>query len=351
MFLKILKIILIPFVPVYSFILCLRNFLFDKNLFTVCKKKASIISIGNISVGGSGKTPMVIYLTMLLSTAGKKVGVISRGYRRKSRGYLLVSDGAKILVPVDKCGDEIFHTAKECKVPAAVSENRCKGVERLSADTGVEVIVLDDAFQHRWIARDIDIVLFEQQFLFNEKNFNHWLLPTGFLREPFKALKRADAIIINRKFSEKKDIPNKFSKYFSGKLIFNSSYQALNFADVRSNLRYDKEEFKGQKSLVVSGIANPESFITALESLGIDTSNKIIFGDHQDYSDKNIQKIRKLFYSTNSYSVITTEKDAVKLCRYSKELDDIDIYYLKIQLQMDEETEFKNFVNGKLNRT
>jgi len=350
MFIKLLKIILVPCVPIYAFVLYLRNLLFDKKIFHICKMDAAIISAGNISVGGSGKTPLVIYLTCMLKDKGIKVGVLSRGYKRKSRGYVLVSNGKEIVSPVEKCGDEIYHTALECKVPAAVSENRCKGAQKLIQQTGVDVIVLDDAFQHRWIARDLDIVIFEQQFLFDKQDFNHWLLPAGFLREPFSALKRADAIIINRKFSDKKEIPSKLSKYFSGKLIFNSSYNALDFVDVRTNIHYNIDEFKGQKSLVVSGIANPESFITALEKLEINTDNKIIFGDHRDYSDEDIQKIRKMFYSTNSYSVITTEKDAVKLAKYSKELDDIDIYFLRIQLHIDEENVFNSFLEQKINK-
>lgn len=350
MFIKLLKIILLPCVPVYALILNLRNFLFDKNIFRSCKKDAVIISVGNISVGGSGKTPLVIYLTELLKGQGRKVGVLSRGYKRKSSGYLLVSNGKEIVAPVEKCGDEIYHTASECKVPAAVSESRCIGADKLVQQTGVEFIVLDDAFQHRWIARDADLVIFEQQFLLNKKDFKHWLLPTGFLREPFKSLERADAVIINRKFSDKREIPDKLNKYFSDKLIFNSSYNALDFVDVRTNTHYNTDEFKGQKSLVVSGIANPESFITALDNIDINTDYKIVFGDHRDYSDEDIQKIRKMFYSTNSYSVITTEKDAVKLARYSKELDDIDIYFLRIKLQLDDEKGFNSFLEQKINK-
>ncbi len=140
---------------------------------------AKVFSVGNISVGGSGKTPVTIYLTTLLKLEGFKVGVLSRGYGRKSRGYVFVSDGKKFLTNVDKSGDEIYHTALDCSVPAAVSENRVKGAERLINDSGVNAIVLDDAFQHRWIKRNFDLLVIDQRFLTEKSFFINNLLPTG----------------------------------------------------------------------------------------------------------------------------------------------------------------------------
>jgi tetraacyldisaccharide 4'-kinase len=202
-----LKVILYPLIPVYAFIIWLRNFLFDKNIFKSRSVNAKVFSVGNITFGGSGKTPVTIYLTNLLKSGGYKVGVLSRGYGRKSTGYVLVYDGRKFKSTVEKSGDEIYHTVLDCSVPAAVSENRVKGAERLISDTGVNTIVLDDAFQHRWIKRDVDILVIDQRFLSEKSFFTHNLLPTGVMREPFTSVKRADAVIINRKFMEKKEIP------------------------------------------------------------------------------------------------------------------------------------------------
>ncbi len=344
-----LKIILFPLVPVYSGIIRIRNMFFDKKFFKTRKVNAKVISVGNITVGGSGKTPMVIYLTKLLRGERKRTGVLSRGYGRKSKGYILVSKDEKVLTSVDLCGDEIFHTVQECKIPAAVCENRVTGAERLIRDTGVDTIVLDDAFQHRWIYRDINLLLCEQRFLNDDKPTNRNLLPTGLMREPFESIKRADAVLINRKFSDKKEIPEKLKNYFSGIKIFHAYYKAIGFVDVKKFNKYKIEEFKGQKGLIVSGIANPYSFITVLNNAGVDTQNKMIFRDHKNYSVKEVQRIRKEFYETNSHSVITTQKDAVKLSKYSRELDDIDIFYLKIELGIDEDEEFKNFIMYKIN--
>ena len=341
---KLLKLILFPFVPVYFLAIKLRNLFFDKNVFKSKRVDAKVISVGNISVGGAGKTPLVIFLVKLLKSKNKKVGVLSRGYGRKSSGFKLVSDGVKILTSVQESGDEIYHTVLECNVPAAVCENRVYGAGKLIEETGVDTIVLDDAFQHRWIKRDVDISIIDQRFLIADNFFIHNLLPTGNLREPFTSLQRADAIIINRKFSEKINIPANKKKYFEGKKVCTASYKAISFVDVVKKDEYVLEDFEGQRSLVVSGIANPVSFLNALAQTNVDTSNKLIFRDHKSYTFKEVQLIRKEFYATNSHSVVTTEKDAVKLMNFAKELDDIDIFYLKIELEMDEEESFTNFL-------
>lgn len=343
---NILKVILYPLIPVYAYLIRLRNFLFDKNIFRSRKVNAKVFSVGNITFGGSGKTPVTIYLTGLLKLSGYKVGVLSRGYGRKSRGYTLVSDGNKFLTTVEKAGDEIYHTVLDCSVPAAVSENRVKGADRLIKDTGVDAIVLDDAFQHRWIKRDVDLLVIDQRFLTEDHFFINNLLPTGIMREPFSSIKRADVIIINRKFMEKKDIPADRKKYFEGKKTFSGYYKALSFYDLKHNTELSLEEFQGQKSLVVSGIATPFSFLNILRQTKVDIQNKLIFKDHKRYTYNDVQRIRQLFYSTNSHSVVTTEKDAVKLTRFSREMDDIDIYYLKIKFALDDEDAFKGFIFG-----
>lgn len=341
---KYLRVLLLPFVPVYAAVVAIRNMFFDKNILKSKKVHAKVISVGNLTVGGSGKTPAVIYLTNLLESEGRKVGVLSRGYGRKSVGYKLVSDGKEIFTTVRECGDEMYHTVLDCSVPAAVSERRVYGAERLIKKTGINTIVLDDAFQHRWIARDIDLLIFEQRFLREGGFFEKNLLPVGYLREPLSQFRRADAIILNRKFSEKKYVPLNFGN----KPVFTAHYSALYFIDLLRKTKYEISEFHGQKSLVVSGVANPYSFLNVLGQTKVDTSNRLIFRDHKNYTNKDVQKIRKEFYTTNSHSVVTTEKDAVKLTHFLKELDDIDIFYLKIELVMDDEESFKKFMLNKL---
>jgi len=344
---KLIKLLLYPFVLVYYSVVTLRNLFFDKNVFKIQKVEAKVYSIGNLTVGGSGKTPLVIYLAGLLKTSGKKVAVLSRGYARNTKGYLLVSDGNKVFTSVRESGDEIYHTVLECKVPAAVCEDRVLGAKNLIRDVKADAILLDDGFQHRWIERDVNILIIEQRFLVQNKFFVHTLLPTGNMREPLSSLKRADAIVINRKFSEKEIIPGKWNKYFENKKVFTAFYKALRFVDIVKKDEYSLKDFEGQKSLVVSGIANPVSFLNALSQSNVDISNRIVFRDHKVYTLKEVQYIRKQFYATNSHSVVTTEKDAVKLKKFTRELDDIDIFYLKIKLNMDDPESFKQFIIGK----
>ncbi len=338
------RIILYPLSPVYSWVMTVRNKLFDAGVFRQQKVDAKVISVGNLTVGGTGKTPLVIYITKLLKQSGYNPGVLSRGYGRKGSGYLLVSDGNSIRAGVQETGDEIYQTSIECKVPAAVSESRVPGAKKLIEDTGVQTIVLDDAFQHRWIARDADILIIEQRFLRSRNRLRRSVLPTGMLRESFSGAQRADIIVLNRKFSTPKAIPVQYAKYFAGIPMFTARYRGSGFVDVKTNEVFPVEEFIGQKSLVISGIANPVSFFSALKLMNIDTSNKMIFKDHFDYNEEEIQRIRRAFYNANTHSVITTQKDAVKLKAFEESLDDIDIYYLKIEMVFDDPDGFKKEV-------
>lgn len=344
-----LKILLTPLVPVYAFVITIRNLFFDKSVFKSKRVNAKVVSVGNLTIGGSGKTPFVIYLTNLLKNSGYQPSVLSRGYGRNTKGYLLVSKNGDPLTNVQSCGDEIYQTLIECKVPAAVCENRVKGASCLLKEVQSDIIVLDDGFQHRWIYRNLDIVLFDQKFLLDESIFNQSLLPLGIMREGFNSIKRADVIIINRKFCKEKNLNllEKFRDY--NKPVFTAYYKAISFVDMTRKTEHTLEEFEGQESLVISGIANPTSFLSVLTDVGVSTKNKIIFRDHKNYTLKEVQQIRKEFYQTNSHSVVTTEKDAVKLLQYSKEFDDIDIFYLKIALYMDDEESFKRYLSENLN--
>ena len=347
---KLFKILLSPFVLIYWIIVSTRNKLFDKNIFNSKEVGVKVISIGNITVGGAGKTPSVIMLTKMLKSAGLKVGILSRGYSRNSKGYQLVSNGKNILLPVNESGDEIYLVAEDCNVPAAVAERRVEGAEKFISDTNVEVIVLDDAFQHRWIDRDLNILVFDQRFLTKKGKLDRNLLPLGRMRETFSGINRADLIIVNRKFTDKIDLPKKIMKLFKGKNIFYGFYNSSGLYDVKNHQFFDLKEFEGEKSLVVCGIARPFSFLKVLENNNIDIKNRLLFKDHKEYTLREIDLIRKKFYETNSNSVITTQKDYVKLKAFSKELDDIDIYYLKIEMEIENKTEFQYQILNLFNK-
>lgn len=348
MLLKIIRLLLSPLTIIYKAIINFRNFLFDKNIFTQESVNAKIISIGNLTVGGSGKTPFVIFLTNYLKGKNKNVGVLSRGYGRNTKGYKLVSLDNKPLLSVDASGDEIHLVAKECNVPTAVSEKRVEGAKKFLSDVELDIIVLDDAFQHRWIKRDLDILMVDQKFLSDVNNVDQNLLPLGLMREPFDSIERADLVVINKKFAPKISIPGKLKKYFENKNIFYSCYKIEGIFDIKTNEKYSVKEFEGQQSLVVCGIAKPYSFLKSLENIGLSINNKIIFSNHKDYNLKEVAQIRKNFYSTNSHCVLTTQKDAVKLMHFKKEFDDIDIYYLKINTVLEESENFNKIIENKI---
>ena len=347
--LKVLRIISSPLGIIYWFITRIRNWCFDKNIFPATKVNAKVISVGNLTVGGSGKTPATMMIAEILKTENVKTGLLSRGYGRSSAGYIYVSDGINIKVSVDQCGDEMYFMADELKVPAAVAERRVEGADRLIKDSRLDAIILDDAFQHRWIYRNTDVVIIDQRFLVNIGQMEQRLLPLGSMREPFNSLERADIIIINRKFSDSKPIPEKLKMHFENKHLFTGYYEPAGIFDVKTHHYFAMSEFQGQKSLVVCGIARPFSFLNVLEKNKIDITNKMIFDDHKNYDLKEVQAIRKKFYDTNSYSVLTTQKDAVKFIKYSKELDDIDIYYLKIGLKLDDQENFNRIILDSIN--
>ncbi|MHC1738107.1 MAG: tetraacyldisaccharide 4'-kinase [Ignavibacteriaceae bacterium] len=349
--LDIIRIILIPVTPLYGYIIKLRNYLFDKKIFKAKEVNVPVISVGNLTVGGAGKTPMTIYIAELLKGNGFTPGILSRGYGRKSRGYILVSAEGEMLIGVERSGDEIYQTVLECKVPAAVSENRVSGAKKLLAETKTDVIILDDAFQHRWIHRDLDVLIFEQRHLTTTNRYRRMMLPTGNMREPIESVRRADIIVLNRKFSEKAEINREIRDHFGDKKIFTGYYKAVGFIDIKRESYYKPEDFVGQKSLVISGIANPYSFINGLKKMNIETANHIVLRDHKFYTPEDIKRIRKEFYALNVHSVITTQKDAVRLTPFLNELDDIDIFYLKIEIKFDEEEEINSLIINKVIET
>lgn len=346
--LNFLRFILSPLTFLYKYIIRVRNILFDKNIFKKKSVDAKIISVGNLTIGGSGKTPMVLAIAKYLKSNSHKVGVLSRGYGRNTKGYKLVSDGQNTFLDVNDAGDEIFLVANECEIPTAVCENRVEGVKKLLSDTELDIVVLDDAFQHRWIARDFDILVIDQKFLSNVNSFDQRLLPLGSMREPFESVERADVVVVNRKFSSKITIPNKIKKYLFNKDLFYCYYKIDGIYDLKSNKKYEIKEFEGQHSLVVCGIARPFSFLQTLTDNDINIKNKLTFTDHKEYTSKEIQTIRKKFYDTNSFSVLTTQKDAVKFMQFNKELDDIEIFYLKIELEFEEKNKFYELMNSKI---
>jgi len=308
----ILRTLLLPIIIfltwLYGLIIWIRNYLFNIGLFKSVSFSTPIISVGNITTGGTGKTPMVIYLAKILEKYGCKPGIVSRGYGRSSKGIIMVHDGKDPLVNVDISGDEPYLIGKELNtIPVVVSENRIAGIYELLKNSPVDIVILDDAFQHRKVKRDMDIVMISTY----DKPYDYHLLPWGKLREPIRNLKRAQCVIYSRTI--------KFRyPYFHKNINPHLTNPAITSIMQTTLMKIDDSGY--HKALPVDvpvfafcGIGNSDSFIHILKEMGLNVIGKRIFQDHQKYTSKILQNLSVQIQSINCRAVVTTEKDIIKI--------------------------------------
>lgn len=325
--LKSLRILLFPFSLIYSLIIIVRNFLFDKDIIKSVSFDLPIIVIGNLSVGGTGKSPMVEYLITLLKDK-YKVATLSRGYKRKSKGYVL----AQAHTTAIEIGDEPmqFH-CKFSDIAVAVGEERIVAIPQLLQDCPeTNVIILDDAFQHRVIKPGFNILLTEYGNLFTQDFF----LPAGNLRDQKSSYKRADVIVVTKcplKLSEKeKDTIKKKINPLPHQKVFFTTTEYGNLYHIIDKSR--KPVTLEDEILLVCGIANPTPLKKHL-SQNAKTFNQLSFSDHHIFTHDDIRKIKNKFQGINADKkmIITTEKDAVRLMRFSKELASMPVFVLPVK--------------------
>jgi tetraacyldisaccharide 4'-kinase len=327
---NLLRYILFPFVPVYFFVTWLRNWFYDYGIFKSKSYDFPIICVGNLSAGGTGKTPMIEYLISLLKDK-RRLATLSRGYKRSTKGYYLADDNATAIT----LGDEPFQFYKKFKnyVQVAVDTDRRNGINKLMQQEILpEVILLDDAFQHRKVKAGLNILLSTYSNLY----INDWVLPTGNLREPRAGANRAQIIVIskcpkNLNASDKDQILKKISP---------RDYQSVFF----SSISYANEVCSEDKSLslnalnkftLVTGIANAKPLVMHLKSIGLDFEH-LNFKDHYNFTKKDIE----LFKSKSV--IITTEKDYVRLFQ-NEDLKD-KLFYLPISISIDKKEVFDTLI-------
>ncbi|HBI47921.1 MAG TPA: tetraacyldisaccharide 4'-kinase [Smithella sp.] len=296
----------------YLAVINLRNWLYDQKIFKAVKLSCSVISVGNITVGGTGKTPCVIMLARMLQANGFKPAIISRGYGGRSVNSVnIVSNGDKILLDSATAGDEPYLIAQELKsVPVITGAKRIVAGKTAVDQFGADVLICDDAMQHRQIFRDINLVLLDNRSLNGEDH----ILPRGRLREPIKELKRADAIILTRadetvptdkKIGERikaKDIP-----------VFKSIHKPKDIISADFSKQKQVSMLARKKVYAFCGIANPDSFKKTLSSAGAQILSFDIFPDHHRYDKSELEKIKIGFIDCRADYLMTTEKDAVRL--------------------------------------
>lgn len=312
----LIRKILFPFAAIYGFITGLRNYFYDKGIFRSTEFDIPIIAVGNLSVGGTGKSPQVEYLLRLLSPK-YKVATLSRGYKRKSSGFVLAdaTSSAEIL------GDEPFQFHKKFpNVSVAVDADRTNGINQLQKLVNPEVIVLDDAFQHRKVKAGLYILL----TTFHELYVDDFLLPTGNLRESRRGAKRADVIIVTKC---PKDLSSAQENVIRLKLKLKNHQQLFfSFIDYDDSVfsasgTKSVAEIRNQTKVLLAGIAKPKPFFYHLNS---GSDSVLEFADHHHFSDSEISEIAK---KADGKRIVTTEKDYVRLQNSGLQR----LYYLPIR--------------------
>ena len=279
-----------------------RNALYDRATLSARRLQGAVVSVGNLSVGGSGKTPFVLLLAELLKERGLTFDVLSRGYGRKSHGVALVEPGGS---PRD-FGDEPLLMARRLAVPVIVGEDRYQAGMFAENRFGAQLHLLDDGFQHRSLARDFDIVLITPE------DSRGSLLPTGRLREPLSSLRRADAIVLASGAS-----PESFP--LEGKLVWR----------VRRGILPGNVP---NRPVVFCGIARPQNFVLQLRTAGIEPVAEAFYRDHHSYTEGDIQELLKLRQRTEAEGFVTTEKDAVNLGGLLSALQPLAVVPVKMEL-------------------
>lgn len=327
--LKPLRIILFPLSLVYLSAVAIRNFLYDKKILQSSSFGLPIICVGNIAAGGTGKSPMVEYL---LKTFGSEyqLATLSRGYKRKTRGYALATTSTTAL----EIGDEPmqFHL-KFPKVSVAVGEERIVAVPQLLHDRpSTQAIVLDDAFQHRAIRAGMNIVLTD----FNNLYTRDWYLPTGDLRDEKRSIKRADIIIVTKcpedLDSEHAAAIHKEIAPHSGQEVFFSSIRYGELYHIVNNTHYSITA--DVEVLLVTGIANPRPLKNLLTEHA-HSYDQLVYSDHHIFSIDDLKEISRRYnqLSGTHKIILTTEKDAVRLVKFEQELRQLPVYVLPVEMQ------------------
>jgi tetraacyldisaccharide 4'-kinase len=261
-----------------------------------------VISVGNLSVGGSGKTPFVILLGELLKARGIPFDILSRGYGRQTRGVLPVDPGGSSR----DFGDEPLLIARRLDIPVILGEDRYQAGIFAEQKFGPRLHLLDDAFQHRALARDFDIVLVTAD------DARDHLLPAGRLREPLTALRRADAVVLTAGAA-----PDLFS--VDGKLVWR----------VRRGI---SAENVPPKPVAFCGIARPQNFVLQLRKAGIEPAAEAVYRDHHAYTENDIRELLALKTQSEAGGFVTTEKDAVNLGAYFSALQPLAVVPVKMDL-------------------
>jgi tetraacyldisaccharide 4'-kinase len=313
----------------YSFVAEVRNTLYDRGAFESYSLGARTISIGNITTGGTGKTPLVAYVAEILADAGEKVCILTRGYGRQNpRDRVLVSDGTNVLVDARTGGDEPVELARKLIGKAVVvsDSDRVSAAKWAKEEFGITAFVLDDGFQHRRAKRDLDIVCIDATNPFGGGN----VLPAGRLREPLRNLARAGVIVITRSdmVDEASNPMHEISRYNRSAPVFLA----------RSIIR---NQTAVTKPFAFCALGNPENFLDLLARAGYELRGSQAFPDHHNYSQAEIVELEAAALASNGEALLTTAKDMVKLEDLTFTMP---VSVIEIRTEIDNEGAFRDLI-------
>jgi tetraacyldisaccharide 4'-kinase len=293
-----------PLASLYGGVVRARNDLYDRGTLEIRRLRGPVVSIGNLSVGGSGKTPFLIALGELLQKRGSAFDVLSRGYRRATKGVALVNPAGS----PREFGDEPLLIARKLGVPVIVAEDRYQAGQFAEQKFGPRLHLLDDGFQHRRLARDFDIVML------TPSDVTDSLLPWGRLREPLSSLARADAVVVTN------EMP------VHGLPLTNQQVWHVSRGIVAPK--------KTGPSFAFCGIARPANFFSELRAAGITLVGTKAFSDHHAYTRSDVQQLRSLRDQHSASSFLTTEKDAINLGSFASEL--APLHSVPVEMRLDD---------------
>jgi tetraacyldisaccharide 4'-kinase len=339
-----------------------RKTFYNRGVLRSKKLSCIVISIGNITAGGTGKTPMTIHVADLVKRMGYKVVVISRGYKglaEKTGG--IVSDGKTIFMKADKSGDEPFMIANRLKnIPVVVGKNRFNAGMVALNSFHPDVIVLDDAYQHFQLERDINLVLLDNSCPFG----NHHLLPRGTLREPLSSLARGDAFVLTRSDTAKEPenkISSVIKSYAGSKAVFNAIHKPYIYKIIKggtfssqiteeSSYKHSFEFLQGRRAFVFSGIARNKDFYNSVQGFKCKVTGFSEFADHHRYTDRDLNTILQSAKKFKADFIITTEKDYARIA--NKIAWPINLVVVGIKISFgNNDNEFNLFIKNRLKNT
>ena len=327
-----------PLAPIYWIIISIKNYLYDTGFFHSKKIPIPVISIGNISLGGTGKTPAVIFFAKKLIESGKKVGILSRGYGRKIKeNKILINANQSSLV--HEYGDEpILMSLELPTVPIAIGADRYISGKLLLEKYDLDILIMDDGFQHRKIHRDVDIVLINSL----NKMDDYKLVPFGLLRESVSSLSRANFIIVTKSNLQRPSTELiKMIQQNTNSDVIESTYEL----DEISNGIDRKKLNNGKNIIAISAIGDPKSFEKTIINEGMNISFHFRFPDHYNYKQSDINNCLEALKNKKGSAIITTMKDYVKIKQLNTSKIDSLLFIARSKFSIDKNNYDKNFTN------